>query len=202
MNQREHYHHGDLRQVLMKEALRVLEQQGEVGLSLRAIAKTAGVSPNAPYRHFADRDELLAALSAEGFTAFADALNGACDPALPAIKALEDMGVAYIEFAVANPALYRLMFSPLGYSLHSEVCQRESGRAFGLLIAAGHRAQAEGSWPAVPLETPLLGFWSHLHGNASLRIDRLVPPEFPLPPIAETVAFYLRSPHQLPKENP
>lgn len=179
MNEREHYHHGDLRAALVSEGLRQLEASGAAALSLRALAKATGVSPNAPYRHFADKTALMGALAAMGFEKFADAIVAAADG--PAKAALRAQGRAYLDFALAHPALYRLMFSPYGYSLTSDTCQREAIRAFGSLIATAARAHEEGWKTRVPLVDAVLAYWSALHGWAGLVGDQLVPPEVPVP---------------------
>ena len=95
------YHHGDLRQAVLQEAGEVLEKEGLEALSLRELARRAEVSHNAPYRHFPDRDSLLAALVEEGFRMLADALKK---------RPRHEMGEAYVDFALAHPARFRLMF--------------------------------------------------------------------------------------------
>jgi AcrR family transcriptional regulator len=178
---RETYHHGDLRAALVAEGLHQLERSGESALSLRALAKAAGVSPNAPYRHFADKDELMGALAAEGFEQFADVIAGAGAPTDAALDVLKAQGLAYLNFATSRPALYRLMFSPLGYSLHSQACQNHSERAFGTLVAAVARAQAEGWKTGQDFMSLVLGFWAALHGWVGLVGERLLPPEVTVP---------------------
>ena len=180
MNARDTYHHGDLRAVLVAEGLRHLEANGAGNLSLRALAKAAGVSPNAPYRHFADKDALMGALAAEGFQIFARAIVSAAGDG-PPLAALQAQGRAYLDFARSHPALYRLMFSPYGYSLHSLPCQEASARAFGALVAATAQAQASGWKPRRNLGDAALVFWSALHGWALILADGLLPPEVPAP---------------------
>src|SRR5688500_9283866 len=96
----ERYHHGDLRRALVDSALEILEEGGE--LSLRAVARRAGVSHTAPYHHFRDRRRLVAAVATEGLLALRDALAGAGSPGEPLSRLLE-CGVAYVRFAVGNP---------------------------------------------------------------------------------------------------
>lgn len=179
MKARDHYHHGDLRAALVEAGLARLETGGEAALSLRALAKDAGVSPNAPYRHFDDKRALMGALAAEGFLQFADRIVQAAQG--PPLEALKAQGRTYLEFALARPALYRLMFSPYGYSLTSDTCQREAGRAFASLVAAATRAEAAGWKSGRPLMDSVLSYWAALHGWAGLVADRLVPPQVPLP---------------------
>jgi AcrR family transcriptional regulator len=104
------YHHGDLSRALIAAGRRILEAEGPDALSLRAVAREAGVSPAAPYHHFKDKGELLAAVAAEGWdelsAAIAGARAGEPDPAL----AITEIGVAYVVFARRNPALYRIMY--------------------------------------------------------------------------------------------
>lgn len=101
------YHHGNLRASLLSAAMRMLEQ-GEP-FSLRAVARRAGVSPTAPYRHFADREALESALAAEGLRALKADLT--TDRTMPeSVSDLADFGVAYVNFALRRPALFRLMF--------------------------------------------------------------------------------------------
>jgi len=104
------YHHGDLRRALMDSADAILERDGPNALSLRAVAREAGVSPAAPYHHFKDKDELLSAIAHEGFsrlsTALVEAAAGICDGETK----MSDLGVAYVKFAQSHPALYRVMY--------------------------------------------------------------------------------------------
>src|SRR5215467_13486052 len=95
------YHHGDLRRALLQEAGRILEKEPPEALSVREVARRAGVSHNAPYRHFPDRELLLVALAEEGFEMLADAL---------AKRPRREMGEAYVDFALARPQRFRLMF--------------------------------------------------------------------------------------------
>jgi AcrR family transcriptional regulator len=103
------YHHGDLRCALVRAAVSVLEREGPSALSLRAVAREAGVSPAAPYHHFKDKAELLSAVAADGLERLKQALTEAFAAAGPA-EARSAMGVAYVAFSRANPALYRVMW--------------------------------------------------------------------------------------------
>ncbi|MEO8113065.1 MAG: helix-turn-helix domain-containing protein [Phenylobacterium sp.] len=104
------YHHGDLRRALIDAARRLLEREGPSALSLRAVAREAGVSPAAPYHHFKDKGELLDAVAKEGWEML-DAAMGKAKAEAPSIReAMTELGVAYVCFARANPALYRVMY--------------------------------------------------------------------------------------------
>jgi len=203
---RKSYHHGALRKALIDEAFQVLEREGLEGVSLRALASSAGVSKTAPYRHFADKRELLATLAAEGFRMLADSLeevlSGTDDPSpketdgtsragngggedrrgrdAEAAAGVHRLFRAYLRFAQSRPALYRLMFSPLGFSLHSESCRINSARALACLVRAVEEARAHG-WHASQETTALvLSLWAEVHGWAGLLIDRLLPAEIDL----------------------
>ena len=164
----------------MTEAVQSLERDGLEGLSLRALAQAVGVSKTAPYRHFQDKQALLVALAAEGFRMFADALetgaapgateNGTSSPALAVTRLLH----AYLGFAHAHPALYRLMFSRLGYSLHSESCKAHAARAFAFLAAAVGQAQAAGWRSSQDPAGLALSVWAQAHGWAGLVNDGLI----------------------------
>lgn len=104
------YHHGNLRQALLEAALIVLEQKGEAGLGLRDLARAVNVSPAAPYRHFDSRAALLEALAVTGFQRFSTRMEAVA--ASRPHNAMAAMGKTYVVFALQNPNLFRLMFSP------------------------------------------------------------------------------------------
>ncbi|HZZ32376.1 MAG TPA: TetR/AcrR family transcriptional regulator [Phenylobacterium sp.] len=104
------YHHGDLRRALIDAARRLLEAEGPSALSLRAVAREAGVSPAAPYHHFKDKGELLEAVAHEGWELLDGALAKAKALAPSPQDAINGLGVAYVCFARENPALYRVMY--------------------------------------------------------------------------------------------
>ena len=104
------YHHGDLSRALVEAARRILETEGPAALSLRAVAREAGVSPAAPYHHFKDKGELLDAVAHEGWAALDAALSAARAKAADSKERMTSLGVAYVCFARDNPALYRVMY--------------------------------------------------------------------------------------------
>jgi AcrR family transcriptional regulator len=178
MGEKDNYHHGALREALLAEAMTSLEKDGIQGLSLRGLAEAAGVSKTAPYRHFASKRDLLVTLSAEGFREFADRLGesqaapaGPGDP-LVGVRALSE---AYLAFAKKHPALYRLMFSRLGYSLHSESCRLNSERALATLFETVRQAQEAGWRQQQEGRALAFSVWASVHGWASLLIDGLLP---------------------------
>src|ERR1700724_534713 len=104
------YHQRDLRAALVLAAIELLEESGQTELSLRAVARRAGVSPAAPYRHYADRDALISAVAAVGYRELAGQLAAAH----PSPSTADDFGaiaVAYVQFALQRPALFRVMFA-------------------------------------------------------------------------------------------
>src|SRR6201988_4041694 len=137
------YHHGNLKEALVRAALELIAQKGPAGFTFAEAARWAGVSPAAPYRHFRDRDELLASVAQRGFEKFAAALARAWDDGRPhPFKAFERVGRAYLEFARAEPALYSAMFEA-GIPLETNSELREAGeRAFAVLRSATERLVA------------------------------------------------------------
>ncbi len=120
------YHHGDLRRALVEAGRRLLEREGSAALSLRAVAREAGVSAAAPYHHFKDRAALLYAVAHEGNVALNDAMRAAFEASEPGQDRIVAVGVAYVGFAVANPALYRLMFETTRmYNQFADECEAE-----------------------------------------------------------------------------
>lgn len=104
------YHHGDLRRALIDAAQRILESEGPAGLSLRAVAREAGVSPAAPYHHFKDKGELLDAVAQQGWERLNEVMAKSKEAAGSARASMASLGVAYVCFARDNPALYRVMY--------------------------------------------------------------------------------------------
>ncbi len=104
------YHHGDLSRALVLAGRRILESEGPTALSLRAVAREAGVSPAAPYHHFKDKSELLDAVAEEGWRELGVAIGKGRGGAASPKMAMIEIGVAYVSFARQNPALYRLMY--------------------------------------------------------------------------------------------
>lgn len=164
------YHHGDLRRALLAAGERLLRQDGVAGLSLRSVAKAAGVSHTAPYRHFADKQALLAALAEIGFTRLRDGMAAAAakHPGDPR-RQLVEVGVVYVRLATAHPEMTHLMFGGvLPDSAVDEDQRRTAQQAFqGLvgIIEEGIRAGAFVDRP--PLELAASA-WSLMHGLAML----------------------------------
>jgi AcrR family transcriptional regulator len=192
------YHHGNLKEALVRAALELIAEKGPAGFTFADAARWAGVSPAAPYRHFRDRDALLADVARRGFDAFADALAKAWDEGRPDVLAAFDrLGKAYLDFAKREPAYYSAMFEA-GVSPDSDPALRDAGdRAFGVLRSAAEKLvtmmPAQGRPPALMVA---LHVWSMTHGIASLfgRGDA-ARRTLPMPPeelLEAAVLIYLR----------
>lgn len=171
MTERRGYHHGNLREALVERAIEFLEGGARPDeLSVRALAADLGVSPAAPYRHFATHDALVSAVATRGFERLAAALAPTGDD-------LERMGAAYLAFAVAHPQVYRAMFAlPRDRVAGFPALAAASGRAHDQLrLAVERHLEAAGGRLAAPTAT--LAAWAYVHGLASLAIDGLVPHE-------------------------
>lgn len=184
------YHHGALREELVRLGLEALEREGAELMSLRALAEAAGVSKTAPYRHFRDKDHFLGALADEGFRRLYAELDAARGDAA---RGGEDdgvgrMGQAYMRFAVRTPALYRLMSSSLLCRVPDEslVWARRSLMLLAETLAGvtGRDAGRSGPEPGVPAGADLdetAAAWAYIHGLSLIRIDRLYPDYLPEP---------------------
>lgn len=164
------YHHGNLKEALLRAALELIAQKGPAGFTFAEAARWAGVSPAAPYRHFRDRDELLASVALRGFEQFEIVLARAWDDGRPdAFSALERLGKAYLAFARAEPAFYAAMFEA-GIPMTTSAELREAGdRAFAVLRIAAERLCAQMPAPARPPALMVaLHIWAMSHGVASL----------------------------------
>jgi len=166
------YHHGDLRRALVGAARAILEKGGLGALSLRAVARRAGVSQAAPYHHFADRDALVSAVATEGFREFDAAMHARMDRSRDPVERLIAAGVAYVSFAVANPALFQVMFGATMQKLPDDPERLEAGACTYVTLegAVAGAMAARGRDPAnVPLACLLA--WSIVHGLAKLLIE-------------------------------
>jgi AcrR family transcriptional regulator len=171
------YHHGNLREALIEAALALIPENGPLGFTFAEAARQAGVSPAAPYRHFRDRDELLANIAQQGFDRFADALTAAWNEGAPdPMTAFCNLGNTYLTFARTQPGYYAAMFEA-GIALDAMPELREAGdRAFAILRNAAEVTIArlpQGKRP--PALMVALHVWSLSHGVASLFGGRNAP---------------------------
>lgn len=162
------YHHGNLRQALLDGALRVIAEQGSAAFTLREVARRAGVSHNAPYRHFRDKDALLAAVAAQGFRELTAAMREAAGKKTKALDKLRQSGLAYVAFALRRPEHFTVMFdAPVGAGTDPEYAEA-SQEAFDTLLNYIRNCQKEGQLPAGKTLERALSAWSHVHGIAKL----------------------------------
>jgi AcrR family transcriptional regulator len=176
------YHHPDLRQRLLDEALAIIREDGIKGLTLRNLASRAGVSRGAPYRHFSGKDEIIARILLEGHKRLKDRLQSARDgKAGPAAGKIAALGRAYVDFAHENPERLKVMFTKEGLfpamSLSSSIDASEVSDAdsFGVLVAAVRECQAQGSLdPGLDPELQSLSIWAEVHGLAVLRNEGVI----------------------------
>ena len=171
------YHHGDLKNALRAAASALVAERGADHVSLREISQAAGVSHAAAYRHYADRQALLADLAEEGFRQLAE-INRQTILATPggAAQQLMACGRAYVRFGVQRPHVLQLMFGQAipDWSVHPGLQQAgdELARTLAGVVAAG---QADGSLRAAPLGDVTLTAWSLVHGLALLLAGRRIP---------------------------
>ncbi len=169
-NKRRGYHHGNLREALIEAALRLISEKGPGGFTFAEAARAAGVSPAAPYRHFRDRDDLIADVALRGYEQFSAILRTAWDGGKPAPRAaLQRIGNAYLAFARTQPAAYAAMFeSGLKLAEHPAL-QIAADEAFSVLReACDALVKALPATRKPPALMVALHVWSVAHGIASL----------------------------------
>lgn len=162
------YHHGDLRRALVDAAIRILEREGPSALSLRAVAREAGVSPAAPYHHFKDKGELLEAVAQVGWDALGEAMTVA-QGQTPALSTLiTEIGVSYVRFSQDHPALYRVMYDcSRDKDMLPEGMQDNEDGAY-CLVRNTFRQAAGPDVPDVDIELATIAAWCAAHGLAEM----------------------------------
>jgi AcrR family transcriptional regulator len=175
---KDRYHHRDLRRALIDGALKLIEREGAGALSLREVAKRAGVTHAAPYRHFADKDALLAAVAEEGFHGLRE-LMAARTQASPddARRQLIACGLAYVEYALEHPAHFQVMFTRRANDASAKhpTLDEAASATFDLLrqtVARGQAARRLRGDDPMPLA---LAAWSLVHGLAHLLVEGRLP---------------------------
>jgi AcrR family transcriptional regulator len=179
------YHHGNLKQVLLDASVDLIGTVGLAGFTLREVARRAGVSHNAPYRHFRDKDDVLNAVAAEGFNRLTESMTKAAESGSNAMERLRLSGRGYVDFALRFPQHFVVMFeSPQPIKTNPE--SREAGeRAFGSLTRYIGECQKEGSLPEGDSTRLALLAWSLVHGIAKLACNG----RFPFHKKANVLAF-------------
>jgi AcrR family transcriptional regulator len=158
------YHHGDLRAACLNAAMELVQDGGETALSLRAVARRAGVSPAAPYRHYADREALVSAVAVVGYRELAQRL-AAAHPSPATTEQLAAVAVAYVQFALERPALFRIMFG--------EPCDRDNDERVAATVAVSLyvRDIAARAFPQADTEALATAIWALVHGLAFLHLE-------------------------------
>lgn len=168
MSKKDGYHHGDLRHALLEAARQTLDETGVAGVSLRAVARRAGVSQTAPYRHFKDKAELLAAVAAMGFLQLREAMSSAMTTADDRDR-LNVLGRCYVNFARQNAGMYRLMFGPEIIQIDRDDSYWQASQGTFDFLADVIAADAGRSGPESRAEA--LAAWSLVHGLSMLVLD-------------------------------
>jgi AcrR family transcriptional regulator len=162
------YHHGHLRDALIRAASRILEKGGLSELSLRRVAQAAGVSSAAPYHHFADKKSLLDAIAAEGFSTLRNEMLARMQKETDPRTRTQACGIAYVAFALHNPALFRLMFGGDDLPLSADAALGEPRKlTYDVLQQAVAAESSNGK--ADPITC--LGLWALVHGIAKLILE-------------------------------
>jgi AcrR family transcriptional regulator len=183
------YHHGDLRRALLDTALEAIGEQGPAAVSLRDVARRAGVSHAAPTHHFRDKTTLLTALAAEGWSLLADSLQEAATNG----EGFGDLGVAYVVFATSHPAHFAVMRAPGLARADDPELEAAMGRARAQLESGVQRFEAGSTRDAA---ATALAAWSLVHGLAALILEGAVElkPDTDVAELTRTVTSRLRPP--------
>lgn len=176
------YHHGDLRNALLATATELARESGPSAVQLREAARRIGVSPSAAYRHFADRADLLAAVAGSVLHAFAGrtraaiaAVPRADTPQLQALEEFRAVGLAYVDYALAEPGLFRTAYASgvvlSGFAAHEEAGTESADHPYRILVEALDRLTAVGVLPAGRRPHAEIAAWAGVHGLAVLVLD-------------------------------
>lgn len=171
------YHHGDLRKALIDAGLAIIAAGGVESLSLRAVARRAKVSHSAPYHHFSSKAELLAAIAAASFDRLVETIGRVAESMKIAchLDGLRAVGHGYLEFALAHPELFRLMFRPeLTHPSEHPVLLEAEARAYSTLHAVIVQCQAGGELPGRDPLPLAAAAWSAVHGLAVLHVEQVL----------------------------
>lgn len=176
---RKAYHHGELRESLLEAGAELLEKEGPTGLSLRKLGRQLGVTPGAPYRHFEDKEALLAALAADGFRKLRAEILAEQEPQAGGEERLKRAGIGYLRFATGHPQLFRLMFGWMPSRDIPELCEAGDA-AFAAFESVLQACEDEGLLSRSLNDAGLLA-WSAVHGAAFLLIDGRLKVDDPAP---------------------
>lgn len=177
MPKKKTYHHGDLKNALIKAGVEILAKEGVGGLSLRKVALKAGVSHSAPYAHFADKQALIAAISTEGFRQLYERMSAVAEEykSRPE-KQLIEVAWAYVQFAMDDPDRFKVMFSGvLEKEKDYTEFVAESQRNFQLVRMIVEANQASGTLRGGPSDLAALSVWGAVHGFVMLLLEGQIP---------------------------
>jgi AcrR family transcriptional regulator len=170
------YHHGDLRNALLREGRSLLEEKGAAELSLREVARRAGVSEAAPSRHFDGKEGLLAGIAAEGFRELVTRRLAITELKLGKLETAREMMLSYVRYAQANKGVFNLMVGPriLDPNRHAEL-QEVGSKSFGLFSDAVVELALESGWPRRQVDYVAHSAWAMEHGLATLILADRAP---------------------------
>jgi AcrR family transcriptional regulator len=171
------YHHGNLRQALIDGAKALIADQGPDGFTLRELARRVGVSHNASYRHFADKEALLAAVAEQGFISLGASFAAQMQPGTSSVDTFAAAGQAYVLWALENPSSFRVMFRMTDAGERYPSLRVAGMAAFQVLLDLVTAAQAEGAVGPGDPKLLALTAWSTVHGLARLMVDGAIPLE-------------------------
>ena len=166
------YHHGDLRRTMVRAAVRLIEAKGPSGFTLREVAQIVGVTHPAVYRHFPSRATLVAEVAEQGFRSLTRHIDRSVGTPRSPLARLQEVGVAYVRFAVAHPGHFRVMFGDDAREAGGETLQQARDEAFGRVVAEIAACQARGLLRTGPPQALGLSAWVMVHGLAMLLLDR------------------------------
>ena len=173
MPKKKNYHHGDLKNALIKAGVEILAKDGVIGLSLRKVAARAGVSHTAPYSHFVDKQALIAAISTEGFRQLYERMSAVAEEykTKPSMQLME-VGWAYVQFALDDRDRFKVMFSGIleKEKIYPEFVT-ESQRNFQLVKMVVEANQAAGVLRSGPSDLVALSAWAIIHGFSMLLLE-------------------------------
>jgi AcrR family transcriptional regulator len=165
------YHHGNLREALVEAALRLIAERGPAGFAFVELARGAGVSPAAPYRHFRDRNALMAEVARRGYERLAEGLERGWSQGRPdPVTAIEGCGRAYLAFARTEPAFFAAMFDATLKFDDEPALRQAADAAFAVLRRAADAAVATATGRRPPALMVALHLWSSAHGIAALFV--------------------------------
>ena len=169
------YHHGNLQEALLEAAISLISKVGPAGFTLREVARLAGVSHNAPYRHFRDKDALLAEVAAQGYRELAKTMEQSADRQKDALEGLKRAGLAYVSFALRRPEHFTVMFDATFSKDSHPSAAKAAEDAFSTLLRLVKNCQQKGLLPdRDDLDFALLA-WTMVHGIAKLAITQRLP---------------------------